>query len=120
MEKTVNVARNRLILAAGAALVAAAAHAASIVPPENLGELAQSSDAVVLAQAGAPRGSQRGVQAFTLTAFRGLGGGPSCPAPGGGGHPAFRAPGRHPPGADRDLPRDRPAAAPAGGRERQG
>jgi len=66
----VNVARNKLILAAGAALVAAAAHAASIVPPENLGELAQSSDAVVLAQAGAPRVSQRGFQAFTLTAFR--------------------------------------------------
>jgi hypothetical protein len=70
MEKTVNVARRNLVLAAGVVLVAAAVHAASIVPPENLGELAQSSDAVVLAQAGAPRVSQRGFQAFTLTAFR--------------------------------------------------
>jgi PKD repeat protein len=70
MEKTVNVARKNLILAAGALLVAAAVHATSIVPPENLGELARISEAVVLAQAGAPRVSQRGIQAFTLTTFR--------------------------------------------------
>src|SRR3972149_5051229 len=52
MEETVNVARKNLVLAAGALLVAGAVHAASIVPPENLGELAQSSDAGVLAVAG--------------------------------------------------------------------
>ena len=50
--------------------MAGAVHAASIVPPENLGELARISDAVVLAQAGAARVSQRGIQAFTLTTFR--------------------------------------------------
>lgn len=65
-----NVARKNLILAAGALLVAAAVNATSIVPPENLGELARISEAVVLAQAGAPRVSQRGIQAFTLTTFR--------------------------------------------------
>src|SRR3989304_1151697 len=69
MEETVKLVRRSLAVAAGAVLVAGAVHAASIVPPENLGELAQSSDAVVLAQAGAPRGSQRGFQAFTLPAF---------------------------------------------------
>lgn len=65
-----SVARKNLVLAAGVLLVAAAVHAASIVPPENLGELARISDAVVLAQAGAPRVSERGIQAFTLTTFR--------------------------------------------------
>jgi hypothetical protein len=58
------------VAAALTVVVAAAVHAASIVPPENLGGLARSSEAVVLAQAGAPRVSQRGFQAFTLTAFR--------------------------------------------------
>jgi len=66
----VSVARKNLVLAAAATLVAAAVHAASIVPPENLGELARISDAVVLAQAGGPRVSERGIQAFTLTTFR--------------------------------------------------
>jgi hypothetical protein len=73
MEKTVRLARRTPLLAAVVALVAGAVHAASIVPPENLGELARISDAVVLAQAGAPRVSQRGIQAFTLTTFRVLG-----------------------------------------------
>ena len=68
-----SVARKNLVLAAAATLVAAAVHAASIVPPENLGELARISDAVVLGQAGAPRVSERGIQAFTLTTFRVLG-----------------------------------------------
>jgi hypothetical protein len=44
--------------------------AASVVPPEHLGELARTSDAVVLAQAGAPRTAQRGQLLFTLTTFR--------------------------------------------------
>lgn len=51
-------------------ITAGAARAASIVPPENLGELARSSQAVVLAQAGAPHSSQRGRLLFTLNAFR--------------------------------------------------
>jgi len=70
MEKTVRLSRRIPVAAAVVALVAGAVHAASIVPPENLGELARISDAVVLAQAGAPRVSQRGIQAFTLTTFR--------------------------------------------------
>jgi len=51
-------------------LAAGVAQGASVVPPESLGELARSSQAVVLAQAGAPRASQRGQLLFTLTAFR--------------------------------------------------
>jgi hypothetical protein len=66
----VSVARKNLVLAAAATLVAAAVHAASIVPPENLGELARISDAVVLAQAGSSQVSQRGSLFFTLTSFR--------------------------------------------------
>jgi PKD repeat protein len=51
-------------------LAAATATATSIIPPENLGELASMADAVVLAQAGFPRVSQRGALLFTLTSFR--------------------------------------------------
>ena len=65
-----NVARKNLVLAAGALLVAAAVHATSIVPPENLGELAQVSHATVLAQAGSSQVSARGPLLFTLTSFR--------------------------------------------------
>jgi hypothetical protein len=66
----VNVARNNLVLAAGVLLVAAAVHATSIVPPENLGELARSSDAVVLAVAGVSHTEPRGPLLFTRTTFR--------------------------------------------------
>ena len=65
-----NVARKNLVLAAGALLVAAAVHATSIVPPENLGELARTSDAVVLAVAGTSGTVQRGPLLFTITSFR--------------------------------------------------
>jgi PKD repeat protein len=51
-------------------LAPAVAYATSIVPPENLGELARSSQAVVLAAAGTSRVSQRGALLFTLTTFR--------------------------------------------------
>jgi hypothetical protein len=56
---------------AAAVLVGAApAFATSIVPPENLGELARSSEAVVLAIAGTSQTVQRGPLLFTLTGFR--------------------------------------------------
>jgi hypothetical protein len=47
-----------------------AVRAASIVPPENLGELAQTSNAVLLAQAGTSTAAKRGPLLFTLTTFR--------------------------------------------------
>ncbi len=65
-----NVARKNLVLAAGALLIAAAVHAASIVPPGNLGELARISEAVVLAVAGTSHTAQHGPLLFTLTSFR--------------------------------------------------
>ncbi len=46
------------------------AGAASIVPPANLGELAQTSEAVALVQAGTSQTVQRGSLLFTLTTFR--------------------------------------------------
>jgi hypothetical protein len=60
----------RTTVACVVALLALQAGAASIVPPENLGELARTSDAVVLALAGAPHVTQRGPLLFTLTTFR--------------------------------------------------
>ncbi len=53
-----------------ALLTAGIAGAASIVPPENLGELAQMSGAVALVQAGTSQAVQRGSLLFTLTPFR--------------------------------------------------
>ena len=60
----------RLLLVVAAVVSAATARATSIVPPENLGELARLSEAVVLAQAGSSRVSVRGSLLFTLTSFR--------------------------------------------------
>jgi hypothetical protein len=60
----------RALIACALALLALEAGAASIVPPQDLGELARTSEAVVLAQAGAPRVSQHGPLLFTLTTFR--------------------------------------------------
>ena len=51
-------------------LAVGVAGAASIVPPENLGELAQMSEAVALVQAGTSQTVQRGSLLFTLTPFR--------------------------------------------------
>jgi hypothetical protein len=51
-------------------LAAGIARAASIVPPASLGELAQTSDAVVLAQAGTSHTVARGSLLFTQTPFR--------------------------------------------------
>jgi hypothetical protein len=59
-----------LSIGAAATFVAAVAHATSIVPPENLGELARSSEAVVLAIAGTSQTVQRGPLLFTVTGFR--------------------------------------------------
>src|SRR5512136_213129 len=53
-----------------ALLTVGIAGASSIVPPENLGQLAQMSEAVVLAQAGTSQAVQRGSLLFTLTPFR--------------------------------------------------
>jgi PKD repeat protein len=64
------VSLKNLVFLGVASLVAAIAGAASIVPPENLGELARSSGAVVLAQAGTSHTVQRGSLLFTLTPFR--------------------------------------------------
>jgi hypothetical protein len=51
-------------------LAAGIAGAASIVPPASLGELARSSGAVVLAQAGTSHTVQRGSLLFNVTPFR--------------------------------------------------
>jgi PKD repeat protein len=59
-----------LTVLAAALLVAATASATSIVPPENLGELAHASDAVVLALAGGSSVTSAGPLLFTLTNFR--------------------------------------------------
>ena len=61
---------SRLAALAAVTLAAATATAASIVPPENLGELARMSDAVVLAQAGASSPVPAGPLLFTHTTFR--------------------------------------------------
>ncbi|HVN76612.1 MAG TPA: PKD domain-containing protein [Thermoanaerobaculaceae bacterium] len=61
---------NRLTVIAAATLAAAAASATSIIPPENLGDLARISDDVVLAVAGAPRTAKHGPLLFTVTTFR--------------------------------------------------
>jgi hypothetical protein len=59
------------LVSLGVALLAVGiAGAASIVPPENLGELAQVSEAVVLVQAGTSQTVQRGSLLFTLTSLR--------------------------------------------------
>ncbi|TAM48535.1 MAG: PKD domain-containing protein [Acidobacteria bacterium] len=60
----------RLTVLAAAVLTAATASATSIVPPDNLGELARMADAVVLAQAGAPRVVRHGAVLYTRTSFR--------------------------------------------------
>ena len=60
----------RFTVLAAAALTAATASATSIVPPENLGELVRMADAVVLAQAGAPRVVRHGAVLYTRTTFR--------------------------------------------------
>jgi PKD repeat protein len=60
-------------MVSGAAVLAAAAvNATSIVPPADLGELARVSDAVVLAQAGAPHVVRHGAILYTRTAFRAI------------------------------------------------
>jgi formylglycine-generating enzyme required for sulfatase activity/PKD repeat protein len=59
----------RIALGATLALLAAAASASSIVPPRNLGELATSSRAVVLAKALRSRVVSRGPLLFTETTF---------------------------------------------------
>ena len=53
-----------------AVLTTATASATSIVPPENLGELARGSDAVVLALAGGSSVVSAGPLLFTVTNFR--------------------------------------------------
>jgi len=53
-----------------ASLAVGIAGAASIVPPANLGELAQMSEAVALVQAGTSQTVQRGSLLFTLTGLR--------------------------------------------------
>lgn len=53
-------------------LAAAAAGAATVVPPRNLGELASRADAVVLARAGASQVTRRGPLLFTVTRFEPL------------------------------------------------
>lgn len=58
-----------LTVLAAALLVAATASATSIIPPENLGELAQMSDTVALVRAGASTVTQHGPLLFTLTNF---------------------------------------------------
>jgi hypothetical protein len=60
----------RALIACALALLALHAGAASIVPPQDLGELARMADAVVLAQAGSSRVAQHGALPFTLTTFR--------------------------------------------------
>ena len=70
MEKTARLSARTLLAVAAVVLVAGAVHAASIVPPENLGELARTSDAVVLAVAGTSETVQRGSLLFTMTSFR--------------------------------------------------
>jgi PKD repeat protein len=59
-----------LVSPAVALLAVGIAGAASIVPPDNLGELARTSGAVVLAQAGTSHAIQRGSLLFTVTPFR--------------------------------------------------
>ena len=49
--------------------IAPPVRAASLIAPENLGELALASDAVVLARAGASRVDSRGQLFFTTTEF---------------------------------------------------
>ena len=61
---------SRLAALAAVTLAAAFAKATSIVPPENLGELARMSDAVVLAQAGSSSAVPAGPLLFTHTTFR--------------------------------------------------
>jgi hypothetical protein len=61
-----------LLLTAVSALAPAVVQGTSIVPPDNLGQLARSSAAVVLAMAGSSRVAQRGALLFTLTGFRAL------------------------------------------------
>jgi hypothetical protein len=64
------VARSSLVVGAAVAVLAAgSARATSIIPPENLGELARLSDAVVLAHAGDSKVVQRGALLFTETTF---------------------------------------------------
>jgi formylglycine-generating enzyme required for sulfatase activity/fibronectin type 3 domain-containing protein/PKD repeat protein len=58
-----------LALSGAVVLLAAAASATSIVPPRNLGELAKTSDAVVLGEAIHSRVVQRGSLLFTETTF---------------------------------------------------
>src|SRR5512136_1335072 len=61
----------KLFVSLGVALLTVGiAGAASIVPPENLGELARMSEAVVLVQAGTSQVVQRGSLLFSLTPFR--------------------------------------------------
>ena len=60
MEETLTLVLRTLAVGAAAVLVAATVHAASIVPPENLGELARSSEAVVLAIASTSQTVRRG------------------------------------------------------------
>ena len=59
-----------LTVLAAAVLAAVTTSATSIVPPENLGELAREADAVVLALAGAPHVVRHGAVLYTRTAFR--------------------------------------------------
>jgi hypothetical protein len=51
-------------------LAGSTVRATSIVPPQNLGEVAHTSNAVLLAQAGTSTVAQRGPLLFTLTTFR--------------------------------------------------
>ena len=60
----------RLTVLAAAAVTAATASATSIVPPDNLGELARMAGAVVLAQSGAPHVVRHGAVLYTRTSFR--------------------------------------------------
>lgn len=59
----------RMLVPFWALAAASAVHAATIVPPRDLGELARRADAVVLARAGASHVERRGPLLFTVTEF---------------------------------------------------
>jgi hypothetical protein len=61
--------RKTLIVAVAATVTGVVVQATSIVPPENFGELARMSHAVVLAQAGGATVVRRGAILYTRTEF---------------------------------------------------
>jgi PKD repeat protein len=65
----VSLMRKTLIVAVAATVTGVVVQATSIVPPENFGELARMSHAVVLAQAGGATVVRRGAILYTRTEF---------------------------------------------------